>query len=452
VAHPQKVVFARIGCRSYYGFGSFWYRFTGLSPAPTLELETGLEERMLMRPAPLVVCVLTLVIAAWVVVRVGGGLSGDSVSDPVVDTTPPDEATGPLPSADFDSRSHDFGEMYLGDSGSHVFEVTNTGEGSLELKVGGSTCSCTIGDLEDLILPPGSSTQATLNWTIKTPNPHFEHSAQITTNDPQNRTVNLVVHGRVTSGLFVMPEGEWDFGNIPYDRVSAAEGVVLSDVKEDLEVTSFESSSPQMTAEFTKLSLAELVEVETQQIPHLTPSREEMKEGPLQEPRHLKAGYKVRLTMPQDANRGRFQGTLTVHTNLQTHPTLDVVFTGMRLGPLQFFPLPGTRYFSDHMLIGGGQFDAAKGKTAELLMLVQGIDQELVVSEITTDPSWIKVSVTAASTANDNSRSRRYRLSIEVPPGLPSVQRGRDNPVVIQMKTNHPNFEDLSLEYAFTSY
>jgi hypothetical protein len=421
----------------------------GLSPAPTLELESGLEERTLMRPAPLVVCVLTLIIAAWVVVRVGGGLSGDSVSDPVVDTTPPDEATGPPPSASFDARSHDFGEMYVGDSGSHVFTVTNTGAGTLELKVAGSTCLCTIGDLEDLILPPGGSTEATLNWTIKTPNPHFEHSARITTNDPQNRFVSLVVHGHVVSGLFMTPDGEWDFGNVPYDRVATVEGFLLSDISEDLKVNRFESSLPGLTAEFTRLSVAELVEVE-HNLPNL-PQAEPTGE-PILEAEYLKAGYKVRLTVPQDANRGRFQGTVTVHTNLETHPTWNVVVAGMRMGPLQLFPLPGTRYFSDHMLIGGGQFDAAKGKTAELLMLVQGIDHELVVSEITTDPSWIKVSVTAASTANDNSSSRRYRLKIEVPPGLPSVQRGRDNPVIIQMKTNHPNFEDLSLEYAFTSY
>jgi len=427
-------------------------RFCGFSLALLFGYEIRLEERTLMRPAPLVVCIVTLVIAVWVVVRVGSELSGVLVNDPVADTIPPDEATGPLPSASFDSRSHDFGEMSLGDSGSHVFTVTNTGEGPLELNVGGSTCSCTIGDLKDLSLPPGGSTQATLNWTIKAPNPIFEHSAEINTNDPDNRVVNLVVHGRVIAGLFTMPEEEWDFGNIAFDQSGSVEGMVLSDVSEDLEVTRFESSVPGLTVEFTKLSITELIEVESHQSPEMDPTIDPETNQPELKTKHLKAGYQVKLSMPPDANRARIQGTLTLHTNMPTHPTAEVAFGGMRMGPLQLFPLPGTRYFSDHRLIGGGQFEASKGKTAELLLIVHGIDHELKVSEITTDPSWIKVSVTSKSAATETGGSRRYRLKIEVPPGLPSVQRGRDNPVVIRMKTNHPNFEELDLEFAFSSF
>ena len=404
-----------------------------------------------MRPAPLLVCILTLIVAIWVVVSVGSGLSGGPGRDQVVDLTPPDAATGPLPSANFDSRSHDFGEMILGTSGSHVFTVTNTGEGPLELKVGGSTCSCTIGDLEDSSLPPGGSTQATLNWTIKNPNPIFEHSARINTTDPHNRTVNLVVHGRVIAGLFTMPQGELDFGNISFDQSGHIEGMVLSDVSEDFEVTRFESSVPELTAEFTKLTIAELIEVESMQMPELAPPAASETNPSEPTTKHLKAGYTIKLSVPPDANRGRFQGTLTLHTNLESHPTAELAFGGMRLGPLQFFPLPGTRYFSDHRLIGGGQFEASKGKTAELLVIVHGIDDELVVSEITTDPNWVKVSVTAESATADSEGSRRYRLKIEVPPGLPGVQRGRENPVVIRMKTNHPNFEELDLQFAFTS-
>lgn len=400
-----------------------------------------------MRPLPLIVCIGSLLLAAWIVVRMAEGTSQVAVSSVDVRAQLPEVAVGLLPSVSFDATSHDFGEMYAGESGTHVFHVTNKGEGPLELKVVGSSCSCTVGDLESSSVPPGGSTEVKLDWTIKTPKPRFEHSAQIGTNDPAKQVHNLIVRGRVISGLLTAPRDAWSFGVIPYKDSGTIEGFVLSDARADLEIIALESSLPEVTAEVTKLTADALTKAEHE---HYGDAIEPGKRAnnTTFEAEYLRSGYQIKLTAKPVGGRQDITGKLTLQTNLKDRPTFDIPFSGMYTGPLQFVPMPGTRYFSDQGLITLKQFDAVKGQTAELLMLVRGMDAEMEVSDITTEPPWLKVAVTPAASST---KSLRFRIKIEVPAGLPSLTRGRSNPAVIRMKTNHPSVEELKLDFAFSS-
>lgn len=397
-----------------------------------------------MRTAPLIVCVISLLIAGSIVIRMGTDDSG-STAGPVAVPDPPELADGPQPKVEFDSTEHDFGEMYQGQTGTHVFNVTNTGEGLLELVVGRSTCSCTIGELEKPQLAPGESTTITLNWTIKNAAPAFEHSAEIQTNVEDDESIRLIVKGRVIFGLVMLPQMDLDFGLVQYDETSTVTASVLSDIREDLEVSVVDTGHPWTSAELRKMSPEEL-DRRAEQIagPPADPDKPDASKPALQ------SGFILELTVAPRVERGRFVGELTLKTNIEGREELTVRYTGQYPGPLQFVPLPGTQYFAEPMVIGGGSFKAAEGKTVELLMFVRGLSEELEVSEITTEPKWLKASLTPEQ-GSTTGKVQRFRLKIEVPPNLPAVVRGRENPAVLKMTTNHPGLNDLKLDFSFTS-
>ena len=107
---------------------------------------------------------------------------------------------------------YDFGMMKPGDEGEHVFRIENAGTENLLLRLGATTCKCTLGDLERESLGPGESTEVTLSWTVKeSGEPVFTQSAQILTNDPAKVAISLEITGRVVSDVDMVP-ATWSFG------------------------------------------------------------------------------------------------------------------------------------------------------------------------------------------------------------------------------------------------
>ncbi|HBE69724.1 MAG TPA: hypothetical protein DDW52_16380 [Planctomycetaceae bacterium] len=105
-----------------------------------------------------------------------------------------------------DGATHDFGSMQHGEERSHVFVFRNTGDGPLNLTMGGSTCKCTVGDLKQSILAPGEETEVKLTWTAKSLLREFGQSATIITTDPTQTEVKLVVKGQIVSSFTFEPE------------------------------------------------------------------------------------------------------------------------------------------------------------------------------------------------------------------------------------------------------
>ena len=95
-------------------------------------------------------------------------------------------------------QGYDFGMMKPGDEGEHIFRIENAGTDNLLLRLGATTCKCTLGDLERESLAPGESTDVKLSWTVKEGGePEFQQSAQILTNDPDKVAISLEITGRI---------------------------------------------------------------------------------------------------------------------------------------------------------------------------------------------------------------------------------------------------------------
>ncbi len=108
---------------------------------------------------------------------------------------------------------HDFGTMTPNEKGEHIFLVKNVGDGDLNLRIGASTCKCTLGSLKRDVLAPGEEAEVKLEWEIKTHEAEFKQSAQLLTNDPNQVAINLNIHGTVVRDVARVPN-EWSFGEV----------------------------------------------------------------------------------------------------------------------------------------------------------------------------------------------------------------------------------------------
>ncbi|TWU31720.1 DUF1573 domain-containing protein [Novipirellula artificiosorum] len=121
-----------------------------------------------------------------------------------------------------EGAEYDFGAMAPNDTGEHTFIVKNVGEGDLTLRLGATTCKCTLGSLKTDRLKPGEQTEVLLEWNVKTDSSTFGQSAQVLTNDPNHYAIDFRVNGRVVREMEMVPE-EFTFG-----EVAAKENIELT--------------------------------------------------------------------------------------------------------------------------------------------------------------------------------------------------------------------------------
>ena len=104
------------------------------------------------------------------------------------------------PRVEVDEPIYQFGAMQRGTTKSHEFVVRNVGHSPLTLRVGSTTCKCTIGNVSDAPIPPGESVSVKLEWSaLVNPGP-FRQTATILTNDPLQSAARAVGRRRSDRG------------------------------------------------------------------------------------------------------------------------------------------------------------------------------------------------------------------------------------------------------------
>ena len=403
-----------------------------------------------MQPRAVAATIVSLGIAFAVVVWMGRIANQPIVVEtpagpkgPSEDERPEVVKSGPKPKAVFETTEHNFGTMMHLSSGSHTFLVRNEGKGPLVLKAGPTTCQCTIGELGATTVAPGESTEVELKWTIKNPAMFFEHTADIWSNDADNPTVKLKIEGFVGLDLIIKPEGSWSLGSFAKIENVSFEGWVLSDLHPEMQFLSAKTSDL-FSVEFEKLTDADIQKKHRAGVFSDMSFPEKMPPVPL-------VGYRVVVKPVKEIPIGQFSYDLEMTTRL--NDTLgevkhNVSIVGVKSGAVDFFALPGATWTQNHMLIQAGDFDAAKGKTAVIVMFVRGGDQEFQVTAVEQDIPWIKVTT---ETQEKVGNADRVHLKIEFPPDCPKVVRTTSKPAKITLKTNHPEAPEIALNLSFAS-
>ncbi|TWT55124.1 hypothetical protein Pla22_27780 [Rubripirellula amarantea] len=144
-----------------------------------------------------------------------------------------------------DSR-FDFGVMNPDTPGEHEFVIRNVGDGPLKLRLGATTCKCTLSNLDKDLLQPGETTQIKLTWTAKAGSTEFKQSAQLHTDDPKMPVLSLEIAGQVIKDFLVEPK-VWTFGDIAAGEGFEISGEVFNFTQDKIEPTKMRFTNQEMT-------------------------------------------------------------------------------------------------------------------------------------------------------------------------------------------------------------
>ncbi|GAA5509994.1 DUF1573 domain-containing protein [Novipirellula caenicola] len=168
----------------------------------------------------------------------GGDITGENIDDYYTQVAQTKNPQVDLPNG----STYDFGTMAPGTKGEHTFVIKNTGEGDLKLRLGATTCKCTLGTLDNDVLKPGEQTEVRLEWDVKTDAKTFGQSAQLLTNDPKHYAIDLKIQGRVVGDLEMVPDA-LTFGDVSADETVTLTAKVYSYMDPPIKDPTFKFSS-----------------------------------------------------------------------------------------------------------------------------------------------------------------------------------------------------------------
>ncbi|MEN0110166.1 MAG: DUF1573 domain-containing protein [Planctomycetota bacterium] len=370
---------------------------------------------------------------------------GDEVA--ATDGAGPAKAARRLPQAAVDAATHDFGVMQRGSSRSHEFVFTNEGEAPLSLRVGRTSCKCTLGDVADQPLAPGESCPVRLEWVARTQPGAFRQTATVLTNDPRQPSVELTVEGRVAEVAGLEPK-ELLFGRLSTDE-RRTESVYL---------TSFLTQDEPLVAT-ARMSDgtpdAELYDVRVE-----SASADDL---PIA---GAKSGVRVSVT----AGPGLPVGTVTAWVEVETNLTradengepipgadpisLQVPLLAVVEGDVS---VHGAGWSKELGVLNLGSIRSAKGRESKLRLSFKGDGAAGARASVdSVEPEWLQV---------DLGEPREVRpgvvhqpMTVRVPPGRNAVVRsgpGEENggqgegDARVRLVTTHPSVAELDVRVRF---
>lgn len=151
---------------------------------------------------------------------------------------------------------HRFGVMDPLTIGKHVFEIENRGDVPLVLRGGGSSCKCTLSDLDEAVVAPGQSYSVQLTWNSGHARREFEQSAIVRTNDPTYQEIQLIVTGEVRAVLAALPT-EVNFDRLMPSTTATRQFVLYSQIWDEMTVERVESTNEHLTATVSEQGFSE---------------------------------------------------------------------------------------------------------------------------------------------------------------------------------------------------
>ncbi|MEO8270493.1 MAG: DUF1573 domain-containing protein [Aureliella sp.] len=321
-----------------------------------------------------------------------------------------------------------FGNMQHGDTMSHIFVFRNIGDGPLTLKLGHSTCKCTLGELQSSELKPGEETDVTLTWTPIAASPEFSQSAIIHTNAADTPEVQLKIRGGV-AGSFVMEPSELALGDVAVTDTVTRKFYVFNYLERSNEVKDFRWTDDK-TADKVKFDVRK-VELDLKKFPGYSKAV---------------GVYEVDVTIEPGLRLGPINSRITFATDLdEKFGTLEIPVTGRIAGDFTF--VGGPSYDSRLNLIKFGTVKSSEGALVGMSLVVQGEQRDQVAPEVVsvTPDDALKVTVGEPKQVGDH---RYFPLKFEIPKGAPETHFSGANSKdfgKVTFKTNHDFVKEISI-------
>lgn len=343
---------------------------------------------------------------------------------------PPLDEEGPRPKAVADETLYNFGEMKLGEKKQHTFVLKNEGEDTLVIAKGASTCKCTVSDLPSNEIAPGESAKVNLEWEPKAITTGFSQSARIWTNDPDQRAIDFRVEGVVHNLVELIPGSVLDAGNILEETGGKTRLRVISELTDQITEPEISYSGKWLTFETVKTPEADLKEL------------------------HAKIGYDINIhvvpNVPVGTNKDLFEITFTANGKELQH---EISVNCIRKGPVTIFAVPGTKYIEKINLVDFERFLAEKGKQQAVTFMIDdppdGQPIELTVAKNEFPDMKINIEPNLQLALN---KRQAFNVTFKVPPGLPPVDRARQDAVTVTFHTTHPQVNEIKINLGMHSH
>jgi hypothetical protein len=338
------------------------------------------------------------------------------------------EVPASAPKVEVPESRYAFGTIGTGATGSHRFEIRNTGGGPLTLSRGTTSCSCTVSDFESAegatpdakkVVPPGDSAFVTVQWKGKPPGGPFRQQVTILTDDPRRPEAVFVVEGTVVPTWRAVPESI-ALASLSASGAQQASATVYTFGKEHPVVQGVTIDHPQAT-EFFSLATVPLSAAEIAAEAGAT------------------GGFRVDVAIRPGLPLGRLRQTITAAFTMPEEVTAQVPLEGSVGGDLV---LAGPGWDSSRQALLLGTVSGKTGLRTRLFLTAKGPHRDLVRPTVeATVPDALQVTIGEGSPVGSGSVVR-IPIDIVIPPGSRSVNHicspqapaGR-----IVLRTGHPD-------------
>lgn len=373
--------------------------------------------------------------------------SSSSRTDSVVEISP----TPPYPKAMIDETTYRFGVMEQFETKDHAFVIRNQGQAPLKLvgtvQGGGREYKGINNELVQIFvspdeIPPGNSGTVRLQWKPSMVSDPYHHNAQLHTNDPLHKTIELQILGSVKAILLTIPRESWIFKEVSDEHPSEVIGTLYSPLVDHFNIVSLTSTNPFLTAEATPLS--------RQEVDALV--------DPIAFGKTIaKSGYTIRVRLKPGLPIGRFDLSLDLKTDVRKRNedgtpsapiTHTVYLTGRRDGPIQFF---GPNWLEEKLTVVMGEFDATLGKKVVLNLFVTGDPPDgLKILKADCVPKILEVDLQPG--AKMKGKTKRYVMTFTFPPGIPKSLGDDNTSGKVKLHTNHPHAGTMEFKIDYRAY
>ncbi len=298
-----------------------------------------------------------------------------------------------------EETEYDFGAMEAGATRSHSFIFKNEGQGPLRLIVASTTCQCTVGEVTNGDIAPGQSVPVTLTWTPKTQVTQFRQTANISTNDPDAnmRRITLTISGVVTHQFELDP---------PDMVISQVAGGNAADAQVTMWL--YNDEVPEILShEFTAIATADHFRFAEREVDPARMANVGAKSGKL-----------LVVTLLPGLAVGGYEQQLRLTTNLDQHPVVTIPIRVDVTSTTLIYGAPGADWHGQ--LLDLGTITSAEGVTRDLFIVPRGgAAGEATSMEIASVTPGLHATLVEVENAGEG--TKRFRLTVEVPPGLRPV-------------------------------
>jgi len=276
------------------------------------------------------------------------------------------EERSPFPDIKFDKTVYDFGEVLQGDRVEYSYRFRNVGIDTLKISNVRKGCGCQAAKSTRDVIPPGETGDINVVFNSRGYEGAVTKSVYVHSNDPEEPRVGLAMKGTVVVDLITRPRA-LQFGDLIVGETSSKKVYIVPQHLKTLEIKKIETS-----ADYITVSTSDYTELE-------------------------KHGYEIEVTLTPKTPIARIQESVTISTNSEQQPLIQVFIHGRVLEGMTVEPK------TLHFRLRAGEserYDISMGKIAKKNFAIAKVDDDL--EEIDTEVHFV----------GEVGDSRRYQVEV----------------------------------------